>query len=326
MDPELLKVLCCPLCYSLLVEQSERLRCTACAREYPVVDGTADLRVYESPTYASEFNKEQALYEAGFHDERVETDYEERVIGLFGTKTRLMVENWAREMDGVPGRMVLDYGCGTGQVSRVMARRIKPLFAFDISEQNLRQNMHDNDILGVLANSLYLPFKENAFDFVFINGVLHHIIDLERAVGELARITAGSVYISEGVPRSKPSLARMIRYPGLPRKAAYGGYLIVHRLRTLLGRGKRAVSRLATALFRPQQDQTSKSHGSKYERALEVAVIEALLAAHGFQRNRLLYQTNIDIPGDGVLKNRLTRLLVNDVLGTHFDLRMDRSR
>ncbi len=152
------------------------------------------MRVYGSPACVDDFNKDQALYEARLHDEEAESGYEKRVIRTFGTKTRLMVENWAMEIDKTSCRTVLDYGCGTGQVSRVLAHHVKPLFAFDISEKSLQKNMQDNGVLGVLANSLYLPFKSRTFDVVCINGVLHHIIDLQRAISELARISKRYIY------------------------------------------------------------------------------------------------------------------------------------
>jgi len=325
MNPELLKVLCCPMCYGVVMDNGSCLLCKSCAQEYPILDGIPDMRVYESSACVNEFNRNQALYEARLHDEEAESDYEKRVIRTFGTKTRAMVENWAMEMDKASTSKVLDYGCGTGQVSRVMARCVKPIFAFDISEKSLRKNIRDNDVIGVLANSFYLPFKERAFVTVCINGVLHHIVDLERAICELARVSARSVYVSEGIPRGRPSFGMISLYPGFNRKCAYFCYLVVYWLRVLFRKGKNGIKRLVTTLLRFRRNRTSKSHGSKYERPLDVTVVESLIEANGFKRSRLLYYTNINIPGDGVIKNILTRVLVNDVVGTHFDLRMDRA-
>jgi len=306
-----------------VVDKGECLSCRSCAQEYPLREGIPDMRIYESSACASEFNKQQALYEARLHDEEAQSDYEKHVIGTFGTKTRLMVENWAGEIDKTSALSVLDYGSGTGQVSRVVAPHVKPLFAFDISEKSLRKNVRENGVVGILANSLYLPFPERAFDIVCINGVLHHIVDLDRAIGELARVTAGSVYVSEGIPRGRPSWGRIRVYPGLQRKVAYACYLVVYWPRALFFMGLRKMRRVA-AVLPVGRNGVSKSHGSQYERPLEVAAVESRMEAHGFKRNRLRYYTNIDIPGDGALKRMLTRVLVNDVVGTHFDLAMDK--
>lgn len=317
-------MLCCPLCYGVVVNNGRCLCCKSCTQAYPIIDGIPDMRVYESPLFTSEFNKHQALYEAALHDEEAESDYEESVIRTFGTKTRLMVENWAMEIDKTSSYSVLDYGCGTGQVSRVMVHHIKPLFAFDISEKSLRKNMRENGVLGVLGNSLYLPFKERAFDIVCINGVLHHIVDLERAICELSRVSATSIYVSEGIPRGRPSFSRIPLYPRFNRRFAFCIYLVIYWFRALLGKGKTGMKRLASVLFRFGRGRISKSHGSKYERPLDVFSVESLMVVNGFKRNRLLWYTNIDIPGDGTVKKLLTGVLVNDVAGTHFDLRMDR--
>lgn len=204
-----------------------------------------------------------------------------------------------------------------------MTHYIKPLFAFDISEQSLRKCMRENGVLGVLANSLYLPFKKNAFKIVCINGVLHHIVDLERAVRELARVTEETIYISEGIPRGRPSFAKITIYPGLKRKTAYFCYLVLYWFYICVGIGKRLGKKLTTILFCLSQNHTSL-HGSKYERPLNVSEVESLMIKNGFKRNRLLYYTNIDIPGDGAFKNLLTKILVNEIVGTHFDLRMDK--
>lgn len=321
MNPELHRVLCCPICHGNLLDKLKYLQCSTCSKEFPLMDGIPDMRVYESPAHSSEFNKHQAVYESELHDEEAESNYEKAVIEVYGVKTRLMVENWACEIDKTHTQTVLDYGCGTGQVSRVMAHHVQPLFAFDISEKSLRRNIRDNGVLGVLANSLYLPFKNGVFDIVCINGVLHHIVDLERAICELARISAGSVFVSEGIPRGRPSLRRTRNYPGLGRKAAYVCYVLRFITGTVTGK----IRRLGAATLRLRWHNTPKTFsGSKYERPLDVHSVESLMAANGFDRNRLRYYTNIDTMGDGVIKKMWTRMLVNNIFGTHFDLRMDK--
>ncbi len=45
LDPELLKILACPVCKTPLTyeEGSSELLCAACGRRYPVVDGIPDM-------------------------------------------------------------------------------------------------------------------------------------------------------------------------------------------------------------------------------------------------------------------------------------------
>jgi ubiquinone/menaquinone biosynthesis C-methylase UbiE len=290
------------------------------------------MRIYESIDFSSDFNKQQARYEAELHDEEAETSYEECVIRTYGTKTRFMVTAWAGEIEkflprdyckNEPAVTFLDYGCGTGQVSRVMKDYIKPLFAFDISQKSLLKNVKDNGVIGVLANSFYLPFKDNAFDFIFINGVLHHIVDLDRCINELCRISKNAIFISEGIPRGLPSLHRMKNYPGVHRKFIYLFYIIIYWVRFFVIKVLSKAKRIITMTYIKKSFNT-KRHGSQYERPLKVEEIELLIIRNGFERAQLRYLTNIDIPGNCKIKDIATTLLINGNFGTHFDLIMKR--
>ena len=45
------------------------------------------------------------------------------------------------------------------------------------------------------GNVLELPFEDNIFDFIFSNGVIHHTIDIEKALSELSRILKPNGYL-----------------------------------------------------------------------------------------------------------------------------------
>ena len=327
LNSRLLEILQCPNCGGhSFYEKDVGLICNSCGKEYPVVSGIPDMRVYESQTYSSnEFNKTQACYEAEQHNIEAES-YEERVIQVFGTKTRMLVQDWAKGLDGITNPMVLDYGCGTGQVSRVLSPQVSPLFAFDISQVSLRKNVKDNGVIGVIANALFLPFKDRAFDLICINGVLHHIIDLNHAIEEITRVAKKFVYISEGIPRTPPNFSKALSYPLFRQQLSYSLYVmlyILYRVRKIPGYIKR---KLRKELFRKNGDLISSKGAvrSMYERPLEVNTVESLFVEREFTRKRLRYFTNCDFRGDGAIKRMVTRQLINDVFGTHFDLQMER--
>src|SRR5688500_15514409 len=54
---------CCPLCKGPLQDQPEAYRCSPCAREYPVVLGIPDFRVFQDPyiDYADDHAKVRRL-------------------------------------------------------------------------------------------------------------------------------------------------------------------------------------------------------------------------------------------------------------------------
>lgn len=323
LNRRLLEILQCPRCSGhRLLERGANLICNSCGASYGVVRGIPDMRVYKSCSYSDDFNEGQARYEARVHDTEAIGSYERKVIQVFGTKTRLLVQDWGDSVDEMVEPVVLDYGCGTGQVSRVLSHRLSPLFAFDISRVSMEKNVRDNGVVGLLANALFLPFRDMTFDLICINGVLHHIVDLGRAVEEIARVAKGRVYISEGIPRGPPSFRRILSYP-LPRqRVLYALYLMVFTVRKLANYTIRA---LRKALFPKSRESLSPGGGSKYERPLPAGTVEMLLMERGFRRRCLRYFTNIDLRGDGALKEALTRKLVSDVTGTHFDLQMERA-
>ena len=318
MRSELSAVLCCPVCHGALLTEGEILRCGGCFNSFAMVEGMPDLRVYESPAHANSFNREQAIYESALHDNVAESVYERAIVRRYGTKTRQMVEKWSSAISEGSHEGVLDYGCGTGQVSRVLSRSIDPVFAFDISERSVRKNTSDNGVCGIAANAFFLPFRDDAFDVICVNGVFHHIVDLDAAMEELSRVCRGDVYISDGRTTERSSFANVWSYPGAIRKAVYAFYALLYLPYKLWAKAKRRFARASNRGV----GGSSPTHNSVYERPLEAAVVERLLEARGFKRKELRYYTNIFLPGDGIIKRKATRILVNGSVGTHFDLRM----
>jgi SAM-dependent methyltransferase len=317
----LLDILQCPSCYGHLSEGQKVLLCDSCGLRFPVTDGIPDLTFYRSGTAQHDANVIQASYERDLHDREAESRYEELVIRVFGTKTKLIVQRWAARLQGLtPSARVLDYGCGTGQVSRVLARQCRPLFAFDISPASVRQNVATNAVLGCVANAFSLQFKDRAFDAVCINGVLHHIVDLTSAIDEISRVTRELIFVSEGMPRPSPSLWRSLAYPGVYGKLIYGSYVVLHTVYRVLRKLRRMFRTI-----RGQQGSVGASTGSKYERPLACEEVEALFQKAGFVRERLQYWTNLDYPGTGFVKRMAMTSLVNETIGTHFDLHLRRN-
>lgn len=283
------------------------------------------MRVYESPNYKNDFNKVQALHEMEVHDYEAQGTYDESVIRIYGTKTAILAEGWCEDLCTATEPFVLDYGCGTGQISKVLRRHTARVVAFDISAVSVQRNVENNGVVGFVANSFYLPFKDDSFDFVFINGVLHHIIDLERAISEIARVAKNIVFVSEGVPRQVPCLTSALSYPSSGLKFLYLQYLFLLLFRKFASGAWRKLK----SIVRPPPADLPLSvvqQGSRYERALPAGDVERLFQANNFERVGFRYFTNIDLPGDGPLKKLLTKLLINSSVGTHFDFKFKKSK
>jgi 2-polyprenyl-3-methyl-5-hydroxy-6-metoxy-1,4-benzoquinol methylase len=170
-----------------------------------------------------------------FHDqqatERADTFLAEPSAFHDLEKDYLDHETWIRpafaRLGNLQDKDVLDYGCGHGMASVVMARQGARVTAFDLSSGYLRearQRALANHVAVrfVQVNGEQLPFPDHSFDRIWGNAVLHHV-DLDLAGRELKRVLRpdgiavfcepwGENYILNWVRRS-------VAYPGKQRTA-----------------------------------------------------------------------------------------------------------
>ncbi len=140
-------------------------------------------------------------------------------------------ESWVRFafdlLGEVSGKMVLDYGCGHGMASVVLARRRAEVVAFDLcggyvaeAQQRAEANGVADRIAFVQAAGERLPFRAASFDRVWGHAVLHHL-DLEPACNELVRVLKPGGWAVFCEPWGGNPLLRWARnhlhYPGKER-------------------------------------------------------------------------------------------------------------
>jgi SAM-dependent methyltransferase len=138
--------------------------------------------------------------EQTFHDQQARqrsVTFAQRPSDLsFADDTYLDHETWIRpafqQLGDLRGLAVLDYGCGHGMASVVLARRGARVTAFDLSrtylgEAHARSRANGIPINFVQADGERLPFADGRFDRVWGNAVLHHL-DLAVAGRELIRV------------------------------------------------------------------------------------------------------------------------------------------
>ena len=97
--------------------------------------------------------------------------------------------------DEIPmGSNILEAGCGTGQMSIILSRYARQIYAIDLSKGSLieaKQFINSNDIKSVhlfRMNIFKLFFEENTFDVIISNGVLHHTYNPKLAFSKLVRV------------------------------------------------------------------------------------------------------------------------------------------
>ena len=83
---------------------------------------------------------------------------------------------------------VLEIGCGWGELAgRVASRTGADVTAFDLSAR-MAGLARGRGVRAFVADVQALPFRDRAFDLAYANAVLYHVPDLDRGLGEAARV------------------------------------------------------------------------------------------------------------------------------------------
>jgi demethylmenaquinone methyltransferase/2-methoxy-6-polyprenyl-1,4-benzoquinol methylase len=124
----------------------------------------------------------------------------------------------AADLSGLgPGDHALDVATGTGKLALELARRVGPtgsVIGSDFSEEMLAIAREQASSAAAplrfeWANAQALPYDSDTFDAVTVGFGVRNFSQLERGVGELARVTkpGGKVVILEMTTPTKPPLS-----------------------------------------------------------------------------------------------------------------------
>lgn len=185
MKTKLLNWLVCPECRSKLNIVSSReetgeikegvLSCN-CGKGYAVRDFIP--RFVESGKYAESFAFEWSMHARTQLDSANRNNISEEAF-----RSRIDFS-----LADLRGRLVLDAGCGMGRYAEIAAKHGAEVIGFDLSgavDVAFRNIGFKENVYLVQANIFKLPFVENAFDFIYSFGVLHHTSDCEKAFKQL---------------------------------------------------------------------------------------------------------------------------------------------
>ncbi|HIP31972.1 MAG TPA: class I SAM-dependent methyltransferase [Crocinitomicaceae bacterium] len=89
-------------------------------------------------------------------------------------------------IDADKEELIIDIGCGNGFILNEIAssKKNKSLFGFD-----LKRPEGDFKFEFTSGNIEQLPYEDNSFDVVLCNHTIEHLLDEEKCVSELIRIT-----------------------------------------------------------------------------------------------------------------------------------------
>lgn len=205
MRTAMLEILCCPDCKgNLILSSAEKgqsvemgaLSCVQCKKTFPVVGGIP--RFVQTDDYLRNFGMEWTIHSRTAFDSQLGKPVSEY---MFQTRIGFQPAE-------VRNKIVLDAGCGSGRLLDIVRKYdgiavgLDYTVAIDTAAKNL---WPDEKVMLVQGDILHPPFKPEAFDLVFSNGVIHHTPNPPKAFSCLASLVKhdGSiavwVYPDEGI-------------------------------------------------------------------------------------------------------------------------------
>ncbi len=141
-----------------------------------------------------------------------------------------------------PDDRVLDVACGTGLVSFVCAPCAREVVGVDISPgmlakaRALRHAREVHNVHFVLSEAEHLPFKDGEFDVVVCRLAIHHFVQPEREIREMARVlkVGGRLVISDTISSEDEREARLHNALERLRDPSHARMLSQTELRTLI--------------------------------------------------------------------------------------------
>jgi ubiquinone/menaquinone biosynthesis C-methylase UbiE len=97
------------------------------------------------------------------------------------------------DFDSLPGRRVLEIGCGSGFAVQLFAEAGAETYARDLTDWAVETTRRRLAAFGLEADVAQgdgenIEFADENFDLVFSWGVIHHSSDMDRALRELVRV------------------------------------------------------------------------------------------------------------------------------------------
>ena len=142
----------------------------------------------------------------------------------------LSLRGMADFLGDLDGKRILEYGCGLGRLTVVLANSGAAVTTFDLSEASVEMARRRAELNGLtdriqfhVASGEALPFEDGSFDLAIGKAILHHL-DPEIGARELARVLAPGGRATFSEPLGTNPLVVFARahlpYPGKHERGA----------------------------------------------------------------------------------------------------------
>ena len=200
MEAQLLEILRCPLCGERLQDDGSQLACSGCLRTFER-DGDVPLLFHDDLPGAREKKREmdgwvEKARSEGWYEPDDDLDrtlpWPDRERA--GDEWLANAHSFSMFLDRYlePGMRVLEVGAAKCWAApHLIARGCSYVGTDTLADPNigLGRGAFYGDFPRVQADAEHLPFADGAFDAAFCVATLHHALDLDAMVHELARVT-----------------------------------------------------------------------------------------------------------------------------------------
>jgi ubiquinone/menaquinone biosynthesis C-methylase UbiE/uncharacterized protein YbaR (Trm112 family) len=217
----------CPACRSELRRDREgsQLRCTACSRAYPIVQGIPDLRLWPDPYISQEEDRAKgeklaqacagldfaASVELYYRTTTVVPPFQAaafaRALLAAAPRAAHALDRWERTAGAARtnGLRLLEIGCGTAPLLVSAANRYAGVAGVDVAFRWLvvaRKRLEEAGVAAPLlcACAEALPFADATFDRVVADSTLEHLRDVRLALQECHRVLQAGGFIFAATP------------------------------------------------------------------------------------------------------------------------------
>ena len=215
--PTLAELFRCPICKRELTARADAYACAPCAKQYPIVLGIPDFRLYEDPLIplADDYRKGEKMQlqaeRLGFDDlvryywslpTYPPTTDDRKAAFIHHVLTD--EQRVATYVDSVGrGDTFLEIGCGTAALTKLAQPQFRLAVASDVGFRWLivaRRRLQEDGLppLVVCCCADYLPFAAGSFDAVGSVALLEHVRDAATVAAECARVlkNSGRLFLS----------------------------------------------------------------------------------------------------------------------------------
>jgi SAM-dependent methyltransferase len=175
----------CPRCSARITCESQQVCCPSCGSSWPIVDGIP--RFFAADYYWGEISQEQA---GSLATRAVEIGWRRAVVERFpdsGAMRTYLLDwqraSWLSLLALGSDSVVLDVGSGYGAITHALARSAERVYSVEAIAERIeftRVRLQQEKITNVSliqGSALELPFPENTFDLIVVNGVLEWVGD-----------------------------------------------------------------------------------------------------------------------------------------------------